>query len=115
MLLLARNQCRPLEGQKMNIAVNLDQAIIAAAQAWKDATARYAARCSAPDLPDDDVELHAAHADGEAAKDILCETAPQTPAGFRALLEYMASDQTITCYETNAIAENLLSSPVFLS
>jgi hypothetical protein len=102
----------------MNIALkDLDKVIVDQHLAWKEAEARYAARARLCDVlgrehtPEDTAELKAAHAAGEAAKEILCETVPQTMAGVRALLEYVALDKNIESADANAIAANIWASP----
>jgi hypothetical protein len=92
-----------------------DQAIFDAAQAFKEAEVRYAAcaaRCDEKGhiSAEDEVELKASFRSSEAAQEIICDTRPETMAGARAILEYLAADKSGA---PNDAAANLLGSPLF--
>jgi hypothetical protein len=99
----------------MNIALkHLDKAIFATALAFKDAEARYAAcadRCDVPGrvmLAEDTAELDAAMEARNEAVAILCSARPETKDGVNAILEWLATDKSLSREAANDAAANLL-------
>src|ERR1700692_2987435 len=105
-------------GSFMNIALKrFDKSIFAAAHAFKEAEARYAAcaaRCDVPGMaarPEDEAELDAAMVDCDDAEAILREPRPETIAGAHAVLDWMATHKSLSREAASAAAANLLSCP----